>query len=180
MGKPQLPSRAKLFVGIIGADASFISEAQRQCALLWGAADLESDLFPFALTSYYEQEMGRGLIKKFISFKDLILRDSIASIKLGTNDLEEEIRRKSGRSGRPVNLDPGYVTLSNVVLATTKDYRHRIYAGQGIYLENTLYYDRKKNSYAEWEWTYPDYATGPYKEFFNRLRNIYKDQLKKP
>lgn len=178
MGKPQLPSRAKLFIGIIGADASCISEAQEQCALLWGAVDLESDLFPFELTSYYEKEMGRDLKKKFISFGDLIPRESITGIKIRTNELEETIRRQAGREGRPVNLDPGYVTLSNVVLATTKDYRHRIYISQGIYLENTLYYDRKKKTFRDWEWTYPDYKTEPYKDFFLRLRAIYRSQLK--
>ena len=83
----------------------------------------------------------------------------------------------SGAENRVVNIDPGYITLSNVTLATTKDYQHRIYLGEGIYLENTLRFSAKTKSYEPYEWTYGDYRMAGAVEFFNKLRNIYREQL---
>jgi hypothetical protein len=72
-------------------------------------------------------------------------------------------------------LDPGYVTLAKMVLATTKDFAHRLYLGDGIYAESTLRF--RKKQFEPWEWTYPDYRTDEYREFFGRVRECYKDKL---
>ena len=77
---------------------------------------------------------------------------------------------------RRVNLDPGYVSLSKMVLATTKDYSHRIYLGQGIYAEVTLHY--RHGAFHPWEWTYPDYASQRYLDIFGHIRDIYVAQLR--
>ncbi len=122
--------------------------------------------------------MGEELNRQFFSFTDLIDREDIVDIKIETNDLEQEIRINREKQGRDVNIDPGYITLVNVTLATTKDFRHRIYLGKGIFLENTLYYDRKAKSHRHWEWTFPDFRTDQYKAYFNNLREIYHKQMK--
>lgn len=178
MGKVKIPPKAKLFIGVIAVSNTILDELKKILIANWGEIDLESEIFQFNLTNYYEKEMGKNLIKKFFSFKKLINREEIAEIKLKTNEIENEFKVDKNKEGRDVNLDPGYLTLSNVTLATTKDYRHRIYIGKGIYLENTLYYDSSKKSYVEWEWTYPDYRQTFYKEFFNQMRKIYHNQLK--
>lgn len=178
MGQITLPDKAKLFVGIIGVNKDIILKVKGKLEKKWGKIDFESEFFNFDRTSYYKEEMGENLLKKFYSFKNLINREDIIEIKIRTNQLEEKIKINKNKSGRDINLDPGYVTFSNVTLATTKDYRHRIYLGKGIYLENTLYYDSKAKEFIEWEWTYPDYRTKGYKEFFNKLRGIYHEQLK--
>ena len=77
---------------------------------------------------------------------------------------------------RRVNIDPGYISQSKLVLATTKDHSHRIYLGQGIFAEVTLRY--YKGTFRAWEWTYPDYASPPYIAIFNHIRKLYKEQLK--
>lgn len=178
MGEISLPHKAKLFIGIIGVDEECIVNAESKMNQLWGEIDLQSEFIPFQLTDYYADEMGNNLLKKFCSFKQLINREKIVDIKLKTNELEESFRLNSERPGRIVNLDPGYLTLSNVSLATTKDYNHRIYITKGIFMENTLYFDRKIKSFQEWPWTYPDFRTNEYKQFFNQLRDIYHKQLK--
>jgi len=174
MGQIKLPEKAKLFIGIIGINKGIILAARHELEKLWGEIDLESIYFDFNKTSYYKEEMGDNLLKKFFSFQKLINREEIVDIKIKTNQLEESIKEKSNTPGRDVNIDPGYVTLSNITLATTKDYRHRIYLGKGIYLENTLFYDSKNKTYKPWDWTYPDYRTEGYIEFFNKLRSILK------
>ena len=178
MGKIILPAKAKLFIGVIAINSISFSDLKDILTSNWGEIDLESEVFKFDKTNYYENEMGKDLIKKFFSFKKLIERENLPEIKLRTNQIEKEFKINKNKEGRDINLDPGYITLSSVVLATTKDYRHRIYHSKGIYLENTLYYDSKKKSYTEWDWTYPDYRQDSYKEFFNRMREIYHNQLK--
>ena len=69
---------------------------------------------------------------------------------------------------RPVNLDMGYVDGGKLVLATTKDYAHRLYLGAGIYGEVTLRW--RAGAFEPWEWTYPDYRSGHYREFFAQVR----------
>jgi hypothetical protein len=63
-----------------------------------------------------------------------------------------------------------------MVLATTKDYSHRIYLGQGIYAEVTLRY--RRGAFHPWEWTYPDYGSPRYLEIFAHIRDIYAGQLR--
>ena len=178
MGRIRIPEKAKLFIGVIAVDKQILPVCKEYFLTEWGEIDLESEIFPFNTTNYYEDEMGKNLVKKFFSFKKLINREDIVDIKLKTNELELKIKTNKAKQGRDVNIDPGYITLTNVTLATTKDYRHRIYLGKGIFLENTLYYDRKKKSYVEWEWTYPDYRKQEYKQFFNKMREIYHNQLR--
>ena len=74
-----------------------------------------------------------------------------------------------------VNIDPGYVTLSKLVLATTKDYSHRIYIGKGIYGEVTLQYT--KGTFTPFPHTYPDYQTRIAIEFFNQVRDFVKKNI---
>ncbi len=178
MGKIRIPEKAKLFNGIISVSEEILPVVKQTLQAEWGEIDLESEVFPFDTTNYYNEEMGGNLIKKFYSFKKLINREDIIEIKLKTNEIESKIKINKNKKGRDINIDPGYLTLINVTLATTKDYRHRIYIGKGIFLENTLYYDKKAKSYVEWEWTYPDYRKKEYKEFFNKMREIYHKQLR--
>ena len=69
---------------------------------------------------------------------------------------------------RRVNIDPGYITPAKLVLATTKDYSHRIYLGKGIYAEVTLIYSQKK--YRILDWTYPDFRQEKYLAYFEEIR----------
>jgi hypothetical protein len=108
-----------------------------------------------------------------MAFERLIDPGRLAEIKLLTNGLEQEWS-EGGR--RRINLDPGYVSRSKLVLATTKNHGHRIYLGRGIYAEVTLTYRDK--DYRPWPWTYPDYRTESYREILRAIRGIYLAQLK--
>ncbi len=124
----------------------------------FGLVILESPPYPFTHSRYYEPEMGRELIKFFWAFGRPFPREELVEAKLFTNTLEEELGSyREGRLHRVVNLDPGYVTDAQLVLATTKDYSHRIYLGQGIHAEVTLIF--RNGAFRPLEWTYPDYRT---------------------
>jgi len=165
---------AKLIIGMFTNRIELFQETLKVLKKRFGPVDYESPLLPFDKTDYYEEEFGKDLKRKFYSFKKLIKAEDLAKIKIFTNSLEKKF---SEEGNRLINLDPGYLAPAKLVLATTKDYQHRIYYGKGIYGEVTLRY--KRRSFISWEWTYPDYRTKEYIKIFNHIRKIYMEQLKR-
>ena len=177
MGQISTPQPVKLFVGMLAGHTDLFEIAQTEMARKFGSIDTVGEVIPFDYTDYYEFEMGPNLLRKFVAFERLINPKDIASTKLFTNDLEERISERYGSERRVVNLDPGYLSLSKLVLASTKDYTHRIYLGDGIFAEVTMHYaDGRFNS---WPWTYPDYKTEDYQRFFDAVRRQYREVLRK-
>jgi len=135
----------------------------------FGPIDHESEGIPFDFTGYYQKELGPDILRQYISFKDLIDPGALAAIKLATNRMEEELMEDGVRK---VNLDPGYLDLSKMVLATTKDATYRVYLADGISGQSTYYF--QGGTYHPWEWTYADYRAESSISFFNRVRSEYK------
>lgn len=179
MGEIKQRSPVKLIIGfILSRPKAFFKEdavfakAKDTLQRRFGKIDFESRELPFLYTDYYERELGKNLRRKFVSFKKLIPADALARIKIATNRLEQKL---SLNNRRLINIDPGYLDLSKLVLATTKDYNHRIYLSAGIYAEITLFFQNK--TFNPWQWTYPDYQTKSYIDIFNQIRGIYSRQI---
>ncbi len=173
MSKPKEPSDVKLICSLFSAEKDLIEEViRRELEPLFGPVDWMSPELFFDKSRYYEKEMGWPLHRRFISFENLIRPDSIVSVKLKTNQIEEKY---SVCGKRRINIDPGYISLEKLVLVTGKNYAHRIYLSNGIYAEVTLIY--KNKSFRPLEWTYPDYAEQ--KDLFNHVREIYLKQLRR-
>lgn len=175
MGKPVTPLPVKLIVGMIAKDTALFEKAEGLLSKKFGKTDLSSLILDFNQTDYYEKEMGRDLKKRFLSFRELVPAQKLTQIKLFTNALERKLSKKKGQ--RSINLDPGYVTLSKLILASTKNYSHRIYADRGIFQEITLYF--KDGTFEPGRWTYPDYRTQIYIAHFNEIREKYRVQIEK-
>lgn len=167
------PDAVKLFIGFIFAREEVYLKTKYILERKFRQSDFESQSLPFNHTRYYEKEFGINLKRKFLSFQKLIPPEKLAQIKIITNKIEE---RLTYQGKRQINIDPGILSLSKVILATAKDYKHRIYLTKEIYAEVTLYYQNK--SFKPWEWTYPDYKTPEYIQIFNHIRNIYSHQIK--
>lgn len=179
LGERASPAPVKLIVGLIVPNRELAARAKDDLINELGKVDDKSEFFSFDFTDYYEEEMGSDLMRQFLSFQELINPGRLAQLKLLTNDLEDQITCSvSFQVDRAVNLDPGYVAPSKLVLATTKNYSHRVYLHSGIYAEVTLQY--RDGSFIPWEWTYPDYRTEKYLSFFNRVRDNYLQQLRNP
>lgn len=159
---------------MISARKRLFAQAQRALTRKFGPLDAASSLIDFNFTTYYQKEMGKNSKRQFISFRRLVDAGRLAAVKIFTNKIENSMAQKGGR--RRINLDPGYICLSKLVLATTKDFQHRIYLARGIYAEATLKY--KKGKFEPYDWTYPDYKTKDYQAFFKNARDLYKQQLK--
>src|SRR5262245_16596881 len=159
-------------MGLILARVAPLVAIRQQLEAAYGRIDLETEPSPFVATHYYEREMGPALQRLFWSFEALIAPDALTGIKCETNAMERTFALADGQGWRRrVNLDPGYVDLAKLVLATTKDRQHRLYLGQGIYAEVTLRYTGGR--FVPWEWTYPDYQTPDYLAFFDTVRRRY-------
>lgn len=143
--------------------------ARRRAEDQWGAPVLESERFAFSETEYYQRTMGGDLKKVFWTFKPGFEPADLPEAKLATNQWELEYARVADAAEeRPLNLDPGYLTLGKLILASTKDFTHRIYLNRGIFAEVTLYYQ-----HGRWEhhrWTFPDYRREDYQAFFSQSR----------
>ncbi len=166
----------KLFVGILSSDNTLLEEVEYLLAKRLGKVDIKSEIFPFDFTDYYKKEMGTNISRQFLCFKELINPEELSDIKIWTNELENEIKcyRKSDVA-RPINLDPGYLTHCNLVLASAKDYYHRIHLQNGIYAEVTLFYQHEV--FKNLPWTYPDFQTEEYKNFFLKVRTLYAKDI---
>ena len=165
--------RVKLIMGMLASTRKDLKRAHTLVQEHLGALDLQSDIIAFDYTDYYNSEMGDAIIRQFVSFESLIDPGDLWEMKVRTNRLENA-ERIGGR--RLMNLDPGYLTQCNVVLATTKEAGHRVYIANGIYGQPILYY--KKNGFVPFEFTYADYADENNRAFFDDVRDLYREQLK--
>jgi hypothetical protein len=165
---------AKLFTGILTSLPEIIPDVEERLTARFGPIDLRSDTFPFDQTTYYDMEMGSPIVRCFVAFRTLIAPAEISFIKRATNDLEAVFAGERFPMRRPLNLDPGYLEESKIVLASTKNFYHRILLSEGIYGEVTLHFSAGR--WQAFPWTFPDFRGGRYDDFFTRLRRIYRDQ----
>lgn len=172
MGRIAKPQPVKLFIGLLARSEDLLPLAERLLANKFGPVDHRSPVIPFSQTDYYRRELGPDIKRQFLGFRRLVKPDDLPKIKVFTNRLE---KRLSDRQGRQVNLDPGILDQAKVVLATTKDFTHRLYLSLGIWAEVTLHYAGGR--WQSWPWTYPDYQTEAYQQVFAELRRLYRSQL---
>jgi hypothetical protein len=174
MSQPQPPKPAKLVVGLFMQDISLFTPAARALENCFGPTDMLSPWFAFDFTRYYAPEMGAPLVRRMMVFKNLIGQRSLADIKCTANGVESTF---AAQDRRRVNIDPGYLLLERFVLATGKNYSHRIYIDRGIYADLTLIY--RDGAFQSLPWTYPDYADARMRHFLGRVRQKYNDDLKR-
>jgi hypothetical protein len=166
--------QVKLFCGIIFSNEEIKQKLFEKLEEKFGKIDLISDMISFDFSKYYNLEMGDNLKRFWISFEKLVSAADLAEIKVFTNFIENSFVIDNKRK---INIDPGYITPANIILATTKDYSHRIYLKKGIYGEVTTIY--QKNSYIKLPWSYPDYLSQIAVKFFLKARVTLMNKLRR-
>ena len=174
MGQPKLALDVKLFAAVTFNNKDVYETIKSILTEKFGEIDTLSAIYDFIYTQYYAREMGVSLQKQLIGFEKLIRPESLPDIKLMTNEIEQ---RYSLENKRQINIDPGYLTAAKVILATTKNFDHRIYLGKGIYGDVHLRY--RGNKFRFNDWTYPDYRDMIVIDFFARLRKRYMKEYRK-
>lgn len=176
MSIPKTPEPGLLIVSILGSDwNAFWPELKDDLEQAFGPADEVSPLFDFKETDYYDEELGTPIKRRLVSFEALRPLDELADIKTFTNALEI---RWGAAGKRLFNLDPGFLTLQSLVLATGKRFSHRIYLRDGIWADLTLVW--RKKGWEDFSWTFPDYAGEAMKTRLTKLRQSYKTKLSGP
>jgi hypothetical protein len=173
MSHPREPDPVKLISSLFSNEKEILEKVIVQLSDIYGPPDRISPELMFDRTRYYAREMGWPLHRRFVSFSKLISAGDFVEVKLNTNGIEQQYL--SGEN-RTVNIDPGFISPERLVLATGKNYVHRIYLSKGIYADLTLIF--KRGSFTPLKWTYPDYADLDVIGFFNGVRKQYMDQLR--
>ena len=169
MGLPHSFETEKLFCGVLYTDESAYERAKSRLIESYGEIDLESDAMSFsAFSDYYGYEMEGEVYRRFVSFQRFAAPDTIADIKLHTNDIEADMANDGCRT---VNLDPGLIGHGRLLLPTTKPAGHRIALRDGIYIEMTLFFSR--GEWHEFPWTYRDFKSDSIKAIMTKIRQSY-------
>jgi len=173
MSSPSEPAQVKLISSLFSAEKDLLEEIINELSKIFGDIDwISPDLF-FDRTRYYAKEMGWPLHRRLVSFLELLPADSLVESKIKTNGLEQQYLDDRDRR---VNIDPGFISAERLVLATGKNYIHRIYLSKGIFADLTLIF--QKGSFRPLKWTYPDYTEAEMIAYFNEIREKYMNQLK--
>lgn len=168
----------KYFMGFIYLRDMDFEKILGRVSPFYGPFDLVSDAVPFTFTDYYIKEMGDNLLRRFASLERLMDPALLPDMKHATNLIEDEMGApREGEMRRTVNLDPGYVEMGKMILATTKNQKHRIYLRSGIFAEVTLFWS--KGAFHPFEWTYPDYRTDFAGDYLRKVMERYREQLRR-
>jgi hypothetical protein len=169
MGTAAPAPPVKPIVALLAASPALLDAARATLAAELAAIELTSEPRRWTASTYYESEMGSEVWRQYVGLAGLMRPEDLAVLKRRSNALEA---RWCDDAGRKVNLDPGYVDLNRLVLASTKDAAHRVYLGQGIYAESTLRY--VGGGFQTWPYTYADYGEPDALAFFNQVRARYR------
>ncbi|MFQ5629780.1 MAG: DUF4416 family protein [bacterium] len=173
MGKLGKPDNALLFIAFAYQKERALDELEKIAIRPFGDIFRKSGSYPFAYSGYYQAEMGPGLQKLFVIYKNLYSIENAVKTKLSAIEIEQQTAMKGKRT---INIDPGYLTLAKLVLSTTKNFDHRVYLGQGVFADVQLRY--RGGEFVANSWTYPDYREESTFAFLENARS-YLHQLVK-
>ncbi len=152
----------KLLLAIMFSNRDIYEKALKDLIKEFGEIEKQSNEYDFdSFTSYYEKEMGKNLIKKIIVFKKEIKKGELTGIKIFTTNLEKNY---SENNKRKINLDPGYLTKKEVVLASFKkgtNYKEQL--SEKVWAHKVLEF--KDDKVVEFWHTFPDYKSEEVKGF---------------
>lgn len=163
------PASVQPIAGVLAASPALLAEAAAALADAVAAIAIASEPAPWTHSDYYAREMGASIWRQYLAFDTRMAADGLAELKRLSGALEDRWRAATGRR---VNLDPGYLDLLRVVLASTKDAAHRVAIGPGVYAEATLHFAR--GEFHPWPYTYPDYAGADARAFFTCVRERFR------
>ena len=172
MSSLQSPEPVKLIIGMFMAQGEQFHRLAAALADAYGPPDMISPWIPFDQTDYYFEEMGGPLNRRMMAFTELVDPGRLPSVKRFCHELEQTAMAGERRC---VNIDPGYLCRSRFVLATGKDFTHRIYIGDAVYADLTLVV--KDGAFAPLPWTYPDYREPALLQFLERARSKHLSDL---
>ena len=163
MAQPKKIPKAKLVMAIMYSDRNILKQAMQMLNDDFGKVEFESPSFDFNFTDYYEKEFGKDLKKLFIIFKEPVKREELVTIRIYTQEIEDKLKKEEQRT---INIDPGYLTKDNLIVASLKEQPYKIYLGKGVFAHMIFMF--KKDDVTSFKHTFPDYQDN--KDFFLKAR----------
>lgn len=163
----------KLIAGVIHNDKVPKQKMIESMERAFGELEEISPDWLFTFSDYYEKEMGSPLFRFWVSCKKLAREGDLVDMKLRALSIEKKF---SCGASRCVNIDPGFIDFHKVVLASVKYGGNKLYAGCGVYLDITLLYE--KEEFRPNIWTFPDLKSTLYHNFFIKVRERFRTQIK--
>lgn len=166
------PEDAVIFIASLFSSQEVFDNAAPRLRDLFGHIYYESPPVPWNFSAYYNGELGTPLYRHFMFFENIVDPVFLVDAKLVLREIEKDF---STGGNRRINFDPGYMSLAKVVLASRKNYSHRIYLGRGVFCELELFYhDGRFNPLP---YTYFDYRDDRFLKFFIQARTLLKKRL---
>ncbi len=167
------PEESILFTGVLFSSREIFDQTLVVLKETFGDILTQSRIFPWDHSSYYAGEIGSPLLRCFVFFSRLIDTTALADFKHMACGIEAIFADPDNR--RRINIDPGYLTQAKVVLASRKNYSHRICIGKGIYAELELFFQDGK--FNPLPYTYSDYKTAECVDVFQKARLLLKKMI---
>jgi hypothetical protein len=173
MARIQKPPPGRVILSIIFASLDALADALKVVEKRFGPVQYETIEIPCSDASLYGEEMGDRLSRRLFSFERLVSRDSLVEIKAACHKIEPLFADHVGDYlFRTVNIDPGIISVDNLVMASHRGYNHRIYLKDGVFAEVALVYSEER--FKRLPWTHPDFCHDDAIDFFLRVRNSFE------
>lgn len=174
MAKPAIHKPVPFFVGILISDEALWNDVHSALTSHLGEIDFVSEKIDFEkFTDYYEPEMGENLVRFWAAFKKLRSPKELVEMKWICTEIEEKF---ASDGHRKVNIDPGYLTEAKIILASFKNFSHRIYLSRSVFADMQSMF--VGGQYVPMRWTFADYKSDIAQDFFQKLRVKYREWLK--
>jgi hypothetical protein len=130
----------------------------------FGSIKLIGEEYVFNFTRYYEEEFGRNLKKQIFVFEKTIEKHDLVKIRSRTGEIEQQLAKEDKRV---VNIDPGYISETELALATRKGRDFKEELGEGIFVHKVLEFKNKE--IITFRHTFADYRLEKNLEFFRKV-----------
>ncbi len=174
MSKRVKPAPVLRICSCITGEPQLLAKVEEELTSSFGEISLRSEPFPFDLSDYYRAEMGGNLERHWFCFGDLFEAETLLRSRLATGRIEELF---STDGNRRVNIDPGYLDLGKLVLASLKEAPDKIYMGEGVWAHTCLNY--RDGRFTAPDHSFPDFRDGRFNEFMLKARDLLKKILRR-
>lgn len=164
-----------VIISIISLEDKLKAIARTGLESRFGKAELESPLYPFDLSDYYEKEMGYSLTRRWFCFSKLWDASELVEWKYFCESIEND--HLDDKGNRKVNIDPGYLDYGKLVLASFKSAPDKIYMGRGVWAHTCLRYGN--GSFMAPDHSFPDFEDGRFNDFMLEARRLYRQMLRR-
>jgi hypothetical protein len=147
-------------MAVMYSSEELLDKSKTDLVKKYGPIKIESPVYDFSFTNYYEPEMGKNLKKKFLIFEKEVSKEEMADVKFFITEIE---KKYSNDTGRTVNIDPGYLSETELQLATFKEKSFKEKIHDKVWVHKVLEFDG--DTIKQFFHTFADYRDKKNQEF---------------